>query len=170
MRQKPAKEEENSSLISDKDKKIQEVKTQISLLQYELINLLSEKEEQEGTTKIPLEIFSSELGALEALVKYLRENLGLEYKLIKKISGRSIGALGKTYSSAASKQKYEFLIKIPNFNIDIDILFAQKFTVLENLVLHLKDKSGMRFSQIAKMLNRDPRTIWTVYTRAKKKK
>ncbi len=40
---------------------------------------------------------------------------------------------------------------------------------LEAVVLYLKDFSGLRFSDIARLLNRDQRTIWVTYTHAKKK-
>lgn len=41
---------------------------------------------------------------------------------------------------------------------------------LEALVLYLKDFSELRFNDIAKLLNRDQRTIWVTYANAKKKK
>ena len=41
--------------------------------------------------------------------------------------------------------------------------------VLEALVTYLKEQQGMRYSHIAKLLNRDPRTIWTVYRKAREK-
>jgi hypothetical protein len=40
---------------------------------------------------------------------------------------------------------------------------------LESISEYLKDQCGMSFHEIAVMLNRDDRTIWTCYTRAKKK-
>lgn len=42
--------------------------------------------------------------------------------------------------------------------------------VLESLVEYLKESEGLTYHQIAKLLNRDDRTIWTVYQRAKKKR
>ncbi|MBI1969360.1 hypothetical protein HYS48_01585 [Candidatus Woesearchaeota archaeon] len=45
----------------------------------------------------------------------------------------------------------------------------RRLSVLEALVLHLKEKEGLNFHTIAVLLNRDDRTIWTVYHRAKKK-
>ena len=42
-------------------------------------------------------------------------------------------------------------------------------SVLESMVKYLKDEKGFTYKEIALMLNRDQRTIWTVYSRAEKK-
>ncbi len=41
---------------------------------------------------------------------------------------------------------------------------------LEVIVLYLKEISGLKFNQIAELLNRDQRTVWVTYANAKKKK
>ncbi len=41
---------------------------------------------------------------------------------------------------------------------------------LEVIVLYLKEISGLKFNEIANLLNRDQRTIWVTYANAKKKK
>jgi hypothetical protein len=43
-------------------------------------------------------------------------------------------------------------------------------SVLEAIVEYLKDKKNLRYSEIAQLLNRDDRTIWTSYKRAKQKR
>ena len=43
-------------------------------------------------------------------------------------------------------------------------------SVLEVLVEYLKEKRDMSLHEIALLLNRDDRTIWTVYNRIKKKR
>jgi len=53
--------------------------------------------------------------------------------------------------------------------MQVSILKDRNLSVLENIVSYLKDTLGFRYHQIAVMLNRDDRTIWTVYHRAKKK-
>lgn len=40
---------------------------------------------------------------------------------------------------------------------------------LESISEYLEDELGMSFHEIAVLLNRDDRTIWTCYSRAKKK-
>ena len=42
--------------------------------------------------------------------------------------------------------------------------------MLESITMYLKDEVGMSFKEIAKMLDRNYKTIWTSYQKAKKKK
>ena len=56
-------------------------------------------------------------------------------------------------------------IEIPTF-----LFKDRKVAVLEALVEYLKDHKGLTYHEIALLLNRDDRTIWTVYHRAKKKR
>jgi len=58
----------------------------------------------------------------------------------------------------------ERYINIPSF-----IFRDRELAALEAIVIYLKDSHGMTYAQIARLLNRDQRTIWTTYTRAKKK-
>ena len=46
----------------------------------------------------------------------------------------------------------------------------RKLSVLEAMVEYLKDEKQMNYQEIAVLLNRDDRTIWTCYSRAKKKR
>jgi len=48
-------------------------------------------------------------------------------------------------------------------------IFNDKLGMLEAASLYLKDKLGLSFKDIAKHLKRDYKTIWTSYTKAKKK-
>lgn len=41
---------------------------------------------------------------------------------------------------------------------------------MESVVFYMKSSLGMKYHEIAESLNRDDRTIWTVYKRAEKKK
>jgi len=47
-------------------------------------------------------------------------------------------------------------------------LFSQ-FGVLETAVKYLVENKGMRYAEIAKLLDRDPRVIWATYNNVKKK-
>jgi hypothetical protein len=53
--------------------------------------------------------------------------------------------------------------------IPIEVLQDRDVSVLEAIVRYLKDGKGYSYRQIAVMLHRDDRTIWTVYKRASKK-
>jgi DNA-directed RNA polymerase specialized sigma24 family protein len=58
----------------------------------------------------------------------------------------------------------ERYVNIPSF-----IFKNRDLAALEAIVVYLKDSQGLTYAQIAKILNRDDRTIWTTYQRAKKK-
>ena len=46
----------------------------------------------------------------------------------------------------------------------------RELSVLEAMVEYFKEKKQMKYSEIARLLNRDDRTIWTAYKRAKEKR
>jgi len=46
----------------------------------------------------------------------------------------------------------------------------RELSVLEAIAEYFKEEKKMRYSEIAKLLNRDDRTIWTAYNRAKEKR
>jgi len=57
-----------------------------------------------------------------------------------------------------------------SLNIPSAIFRDRSLSVLEILVEFLKEKKGLSYHEIAELLNRDDRTIWTVYNRAQKKR
>ena len=62
----------------------------------------------------------------------------------------------------------------PNFSTDkilipLEIFKNRDLGALESISLFLKDEKNMRYSEIAKALDRDQRTIWTTYNKAKNK-
>ena len=54
-------------------------------------------------------------------------------------------------------------------NVPTFIFKNRDLAALEAIVIYLRDTHGYNYAQIAKLLNRDDRTIWTTYQRAKKK-
>ena len=55
-------------------------------------------------------------------------------------------------------------------NIPSVIFQDRSVAALEAVVVYLKDTHGLTYAQIADLLNRDDRTIWTTYQRATKKR
>ncbi|HLD04640.1 MAG TPA: hypothetical protein VJG90_02875 [Candidatus Nanoarchaeia archaeon] len=55
-------------------------------------------------------------------------------------------------------------------SIPTKIFQDRRLAVLESIVLFLKEEQELSFHEIAILLNRDDRTIWTVYNRVKKKR
>ena len=59
---------------------------------------------------------------------------------------------------------------IPAMQIPLLVLRDRRISVLEAIVEYLKDEKELTYHEIAVMLNRDDRTIWTCYHRAKTKR
>ncbi|MBI2134818.1 hypothetical protein HYU09_02430 [Candidatus Woesearchaeota archaeon] len=140
----------------------------------EIINLVNKllKVEVKEEVKVPISVFKNDkLGSLEAIVKYLRENLLLSFKQIASLTGRNEIALAVTYRNARKKLESKFVVEeISPYSIPAAILQDRNFSVLENVVSYLKDTFGLTYHKIAVLLSRDDRTIWTVYQRAIKKR
>jgi hypothetical protein len=129
-------------------------------------NLGSRKQE----ITLPIIIFKTdELSSLEAIVKYLRENLLLTFKQIGELTNRNQITLSVSYRSAAKKHKEKFPEVTSAYNIPVSILKDRKKSVLENIVFYLKENFNLTYHNIAVLLNRNDRTVWTVYQRAIKK-
>ena len=121
--------------------------------------------------KVPISIFDNDkLGSLETIVKYLRENLLLSFKQIASLTNRNEIALAVTYRNARNKLEARFVEEISPYHIPVKILQDRKLSVLENIVSYFKDTFGLTYHKIALLLNRDDRTVWTVYQRALKKR
>ena len=140
----------------------------------EIIKLVNNllKAEAKEEVKIPISAFKNDqLSSLETIVKYLRENLLLSFKQIASLTNRNDIALAVSYRNARKKLEAKFVVaEISPYSIPVSILQDRNLSVLENIVSYLKDTFGLAYHKIALLLNRDDRTIWTVYQRAKKKK
>ncbi len=55
-------------------------------------------------------------------------------------------------------------------NIPLSIFNNRDFSFMESIVFYMKKNLDMSYHEIADSLNRDDRTIWTIYNRALKKK
>lgn len=109
---------------------------------------------------VPLSIFANrKLGCLESLVKYLHEN-DMKFSKIAKLLKRDTRTIWSSYNAALRKVPETFAEEGPMINVEI---FAQrKDGVLKTLVIYCKNNLGMKNIQIARALNRDPRTISSV--------
>ena len=54
--------------------------------------------------------------------------------------------------------------------IPSSVFLDRNISVLEALVKYLKEQKKLTYHEIAVLLNRDDRTIWTCYSRAMKKR
>jgi len=71
---------------------------------------------------------------------------------------------GFSYSEIFKLMQKDSLDSIP-----IEVLQNRKLGSLQSIVVYFKDKKKLTFHQIAVLLKRNDRTIWTTYNKAKKK-
>ncbi len=134
-----------------------------------LVNKLLKVQGKEEVS-IPVSVFKNgHLGSLETIVKYLRENLLLSFKQIAALTNRNGASLAVSYRNAKRKLKDEFVVGDSPYSIPISILQNRNLSVLENIVSYLKDTFELSYHNVAVLLSRNDRTVWTVYQRAKKK-
>jgi hypothetical protein len=173
---------ENDRLIEALDLILEELKQEYSLNKRELTRIIIEKLKEKHRInnrdlleiigikeiKIPATVFSKELGALEAITKYMKENLNMTYKEISCEIKRNEKTIWNVYQKTKKKNPERIKVKETDLHIPIREFENEKLTILESVIIYLKEK-GMKFSEIAKILERDQRNIWTIYSRAIKK-
>lgn len=69
--------------------------------------------------------------------------------------------IAEMFSSKPSDKKYDLPISIFN---------NKELSALETITKYLKENQNLRYIDIAKLLNRDQRTIWVTYNNSKKKR
>ena len=135
-----------------------------------LFSLVMSLKEKKDSDLIPVSIFDNEkLSILEALVKYMKENLRLRHVAIGTILRRSDKTIWTTYQKSKQKMPESFASIFSDINIPVSAFSDRTFTAFESLVYWLKER-GMTNHEIGVRLHRDDRTIWSVYDRVKKKK
>ncbi len=138
----------------------------------EVLALIDAKKKEKAAEDyaIPVSLFAaSPLSSLEAITVYLREESGLKFSQMEKIVGRNQIVLSTTYRNARKKYRQQLTVPDSKETIPSYILKNKQLSVLENIVFYLKSKYHLHNSEIAKLLNKDPRTIWTVLYRIQKK-
>ncbi|HVY01633.1 MAG TPA: hypothetical protein VHA12_02625, partial [Candidatus Nanoarchaeia archaeon] len=116
---------------------------------------------------IPLSVFSTQLGALEAISLYLREKKLLKFSEIAEILQRNERTIWTAHKKA--KQKNIKIYEKSSEKIPLQALSYSQLTIFESLIKYLKETKEMKYSQISTILCRDQRNIWTIYNRAHQK-
>ena len=120
---------------------------------------------------LPISIFNNQkLSALETITKYLKENKSMAYSEIAALLNRDQRTIWATYSKAKKKRPAGFAPAPSEIFIPASMFADRTLSVLETLTTYLREELELRLNTIAKLLNRDNRTIWTVYHRSKKKR
>ena len=136
----------------------------------QIIELLKKKRKQGKIVVVPSCIFRKRsLGILQAVTKYLREELRLSYHNIGDLLNRDERTIWISYKKASGKLSEDFVIDRACPSIPVSVFANRRLGLLENLALYLKDNLDLKYKEIAELLNRDNRTIWACYNRARKK-
>ena len=98
----------------------------------------------------------------------MKENLKMNYNESAEVLNRDQRTIWTAYKKATEKQKEMIEIGKTLVFLPTSIFKDRKLTTLESIVVYLKEQ-GLKYSEIAKLLDRDQRNIWTVYSRARKK-
>ncbi len=116
---------------------------------------------------LPLTIFRNRrLSPLETTVKYLKET-GMKNREISTHLSRSDQTVWYTYRNA--NRKHPSLLTVEEGpGIPLQELQREDLSFLETLVVWLQ-KQGLRYRDIANILGRNERTIWTLAMRARRK-
>lgn len=124
---------------------------------------------REEKIKVPISVFSAKLSSLELIVKYLKEELHYSNKKIALLLLRSPQNIWITYNNAKNKYPKPLKIQESDHDIPIEVMADKKLSILESIVTYLKDTNKLKYKDIARLLNRNIKTITTVYYRAKKR-
>lgn len=115
-----------------------------------------------GDKSVPATVFATDISPLQALVTYLKDHQQISMSSIASQVGRSYRAVWGSY------HKEGIIVKDTAYYIPIEV-FSRRLSILEAAVSYLKDHYQLKYSDIARLLDKDDRTIWTTYKRAKKK-
>ena len=118
---------------------------------------------------VPIEIFSLELSPAEALVKYLKENMELNFHEIGGKIKRDERGIWGSYNRAKKKMPKGYELRDKIVTVPLEIFADRSKSILESLIVYLVDDQKLKFSKIAAMLGKKYSTVYTTYLRAKKK-
>lgn len=127
------------------------------------------REELESQEKvIPCSVFRGGLSGLEAIVKYLKEEINMSYSQIGRLLNRDQRTIWTTYNKIKEKKEKKILQTPKKYGFSTSILKNRELSVLESVSFYLK-KKGLSLKEISEELGRSSKTIWTALNRADKK-
>lgn len=133
----------------------------------DVFEMFSKQENSVSNIFLPATLFSSELSPSEALVVYLKDNFGFKLSEIAKLVDRDERSLWGNYNRA--KSKGELHIEKTSYLIPLEIFKDRSLSVLEHVVLYLKENYNLNIQTISKLLKKQSTTIWSVFNRIKQK-
>ena len=149
---------------------LEELKEKYNVSSDEILSLIEKKPVSKEILITVDKVWTKGLSALEVIWKYMKEEVEFNYAKIALLLNRNNRTIWTTYNNAVKKKKEKIPVKESRFFVPVSVFKDRKFSVLEVIVSYLKDNFNLRYSEIAVLLARDERNIWTVYNRSKKKK
>jgi len=143
---------------------IESVKQKHGLSYGDILGLLKEEKE-----RIPVTIFNKKLSPLESISRYLKDCLGLNYHEIALLLARDERNIWHSYNDSLKKHPERLTAEKTRFFVPLKIFAEKRSSILESIVVHLKDEYSLGYRQISALINRDERTVWTAFSRAAKK-
>jgi DNA-binding CsgD family transcriptional regulator len=124
--------------------------------------------ERDGV-EIPVKIFSTKISGLRAIVKYLVDIKSLSFAQVARLLKRDPRTIWTSYNAVKNKQFTSDALKCPkDVTINSKVFSDSSLSILESLSYALREKS-LSLTEISVFLNKSPKTIWTVLSRAKNK-
>jgi len=130
----------------------------------EVLGLLKQK----ALISIPAEALNCGLSPLEAVVAYLSIS-GYSLTQSAELLGRHVSTIWMTLKKARQRARLPRKRLESRYPIPLSLLAERRLSVLELAATHLKSEHGLSATDIARILGRNVRTIWTVLGRARRK-
>jgi hypothetical protein len=128
----------------------------------ELVNIVL----MQNDMQVPLSVFLNDMAPLEAMTRFLIDAKRWSIKDSAMKLNRNFNTIWTTYNNAKKKK---FDVGISEYSLPLMIFAKEELSILESLVKYLHDHYRLRFSEIAKLIKRDTRTVWTCYHRSSDK-
>ncbi|OIO43517.1 hypothetical protein AUJ64_02245 [Candidatus Pacearchaeota archaeon CG1_02_39_14] len=138
-----------------------------SLSNEEILEILKSRLNEKPELLVPISIFRSKLSPAEALCRYLKDE-GKRFSEIAKLIGRDQRTVWNNYMNSRKKVKVKLKTE-EGEGVPVGIFADNRLSVLESVVFYLK-KAGRKNNEIAEVLGRDSKNVWTLNSRAQKKK
>jgi len=114
---------------------------------------------------LPISAFNKRLSSLETIVKYMKDNLRMQFNEIAMALNRKPSTIRTTYSNSNKKFAWKLDDSDSSVSIPIEIFKDRSKSVLQSIVVYMKDELKLSFKKIAELLKRNYKTIWTVYNK-----
>jgi len=145
---------------------IDDLKQKYKTNDQEIIDLIEKR-----ALKLPLSVFSqTNLSTSEIVVKFLKEERNLGFHEIAQLVNRDDRTIWGAYHRSKEKTTERFSIKKSKYHVPVSVFSDRNIGFLEALSEFCHDSLQLKYSQIARIIDRDDRTVWTAYNRAKLKR